>query len=701
MKHLHFDWETSSACELKKHGILRYAKDPSTRALMLAWAFDDEPIQQIVWPSELTREEHVQYLFDNAPEFCEALLDSNVRKVAHNAQFEKLVLQYVFGIETPIEEWEDTMVMAFQLSLPGDLKTLSKCIGIKGAEKDAEGKKLINFFCKPRPASRVTVKNPHKYENADTAPDKWEHFCEYNRQDVIAERTAYKKMAIYDVPARERDVWILDQHINERGMPLDVEFVEAAWTMVQRIKKKKFGEIGVITGLANPAAWQQVLPWLKKRGSYPFENMKKESVAAALRDFDLDSESYAVLDIWQYVAKSSLNKYKQMLDIQVDGWMCFCYQYGGAQRTLRWAGRKPQFQNLPSRFAKKWKTHLAAVRQLILDGDEETIELLFGDPAEALVSCVRTAVKAPEGFTVVCADLGSIESRGLGEVSKCQKIVDVFNAGRDLYRTFGVDLFKKEYDDITDEERTFCKPPVLGSGFGLGAGGVSGEYPLEEYYGLIGYARNMGVNIDQAEAQKMTDIFRQSYVEVPNTWYALDDAAIRAVRTRKRQRVVARDPKTGDYDAYALDVWFDVKGPFLRMELPSGRFLYYLRPKIRVVTKVSPRTGKSYTKTVLSYEGYNEKKCWTRIETWGGKFIENWCQAWARDILACGMLEAAKKGFLIIGSVHDEILALVKEGKAEIAVKLLVKCMTKKSDADFPINIVLSAEGFHSPYYRK
>lgn len=697
--HFHHDFETKSDCDLKAHGALRYMRDPSTRPMMLAWAIDDGPVEQIVWPDGLSKKECAAYLEKHAPEVYDYLQSPTVRKIAHNCQFEKLAWQYLFGIETPIEEWEDTMVMAYQLALPGDLKTLSKCIGIAGAEKDAEGKKLIQLFCKPRPASRVTAKKPWKYENADTQPESFAKFCNYNRQDVIAERTAYNKMKIYDIPARERDVWILDQKINERGMPVDLEFVRAAWAMVQRIKKVKLAEIGRITGLANPGAWQQVLPWLKKQGTYPFRNMKKESVAAALRDFDLDEDSRAVLDIWQYVSKTSLNKYKQMLDIQVDGWMCFCYQYGGAQRTLRWAGRKPQFQNLPSRFAKHWKTWLAEIREMVLEGDEESITMLFGDPLEALVACVRTAVKAPDDYAVVCADLGSIESRGLGEISKCQKILDVFNSGRDMYRTFGVDLLKKHYDEITDEERQFCKPPVLGSGFGLGAGGVTGKYPLEEYYGLMGYARNMGVALAQSDAEKMTHIFRTGYVEVCNTWYALEEAAIRAVRTKKRQRVMAKHPVTGDYDAFALDVWFDVKGPFLRMELPSGRFLYYLRPRLRVETFVSKRTGKSYDKTVLSYEGYDDKKYWTRVDTWGGKFIENWCQAWARDILAEGMILADRKGFLVLGSVHDELITLVKEEKKEIAVPLLVKCMSRKPD--WHHGIVLDAEGFHSPYYRK
>lgn len=700
MIYLHFDFETASDCDLKVHGTLRYARHPSTRPLMLAWAFDDNAsvVEQLVFPDEKPEGGWAAYFEDNAPDAYAAIVSKSTRKVAHNCQFEKLILQYVFGIKTGIEEWEDTMVMAYQLALPGDLKTLSKCMRIPGAEKDARGKKLINLFSKPRPKSRVTAKKPHKYENRDTYPVEWAEFCEYNKQDVVAESMAYRKMQIYDVPEREREVWLLDQKINERGMPVDLEFVRAAWAMVQRIKKKKLAEIGAITGLANPGAWQQVLPWLKKQGTYPFDNMKKESVAAALKDFDLDDASHAVLDIWQYVSKSSLNKYKQMLDIQVDGRMCFCYQYGGAQRTLRWAGRKPQFQNLPSRFDKKWKTSLDEVRQLILDGDEESIDILYGDPAEALVACVRTAIKAPEGYTVVCADLGSIESRALGEVSKCQKIVDVFNSGRDMYRTFGVDLFRKAYDDITDEERQFCKPPVLGSGFGLGPGGKSGTYPTEEYYGLIGYARNMGVDLTQAESEHMTSIFRTSYIEVVNTWYALDDAAIRAVATKKRTRVVAKHPKTGDYDAYPLDVWFDIKGPFLRMELPSGRFLYYLRPKLRVEERTSKK-GKKYTKTVLSYEGYNDKKVWTRIDTFGGKLIENWCQAWARDILAEGMIVAATAGFIVLGSVHDELITLVKEKFKERAVGLLVKCISTRPK--WHSGIVLGAEGFHSPWYRK
>jgi hypothetical protein len=692
------DWETASDCDLKVHGALRYARDPSTRPLMLGWAFDDSPVEQLVFPDEKPEQGWAAYLYAHAPDVYRVVTDKGAIKVAHNCQFEKLIFEHVLGMKTDIEQWEDTMVMAYQLALPGDLKTLSKCIGIKGAEKDARGKKLITLFCKPRPKSRVTEKKPHKYETRNTYPEDWAVFCEYNIQDVVAERMAYNKMRIYDVPAREREVWLLDQKINERGMPVDLDFVRAAWAMVQRIKKKKLGRIAEITGLSNPGAWQQVLPWLKKQGTYPFQNMKKESVRAALQDFKLDEKTYAVLDIWQYVSKTSLNKYKQMLDIQVNGWMCFCYQYGGAQRTLRWAGRKPQFQNLPSRFAHKWKEHLAEVRQLILDGDEDSIEILYGDPAEALVACVRTAVKAPDGYSVVCADLGSIESRGLGEISKCQKIVATFEAGRDLYRTFGVDLLHKLYDAITDDERQWCKPPVLGSGFGLGAGGKKGEYPLEEYYGLIGYAKGMGVTLTQEQAQHATDVFRSKYVEVPNTWYALEDAAVRATRTKKRCRAVAKHPKTGDYDSYPLDIWFDVKGPFLRMELPSGRYLYYLRPKLRVEEKVS-KSGRKYSKTVLSYEGYDENKRWTRVDTWGGKFIENACQGWARDILAEGMMLAAKKGFIVVGSVHDELITLVKKQAEKRALGLLIDCMSHKPD--WHKGIVLGAAGFYSPYYKK
>lgn len=696
--HLHHDFETASECDLKVHGILRYAKHPSTHVLMLSWRLDNGEIVQWVPQSQrgkAAREE----LARKHPDFYRMLTDSSVRKMAHNFRFERLIFKYVLGIDIPLDQWEDTMIMAYQRSLPGDLATLGEVINVEEAKKDKRGERLIQIFCKPRPKNQVTSAKPWIFNNAKTHPQEWEEFLSYNKQDVRAESKVYLLLKAYPVPEIERDVWLLDEEVNERGMPIDLEFVNAAWRMVQTQRKKKLALIGELTGVDNPNSRDQVLNWLKINTEYPFDDMTKESVGAAIRDFDLGEIGNKVLYLWKYAAKTSVNKYKQMLDIQVDGRLCFCFQYGGAQRTLRWAGRKPQLQNLPSRFPKVWSKNIDEIRQLILDGMDEWIEIMYGEPIEALVACVRTAIAAPEGEIICCADLGSIESRGIGHVSKCQAIIKVFDDGRDMYKVFAARLFGVPYEEVTKEMRDFCKPPVLGSGFGLGAGGVEGVYPHETYFGLRGYAKNMGVDLSQQEAQEATDLFRSMYAEVPNCWYALEEAALKALVTKTRTRVVAKHPVTGEYNGYPLDIWFDVKPPFLRMELPSGRHLYYLRPQRHKQTLISKRTGRSYEKWSISYEGYDEKKRWTRIRTYGGKFIENLVQAWARDVLAVWMLRAAKKGFKLLGYVHDELIALVPKEKAKRAVELLVKLAS--IPPDWHDGIALSAEGFCAPTYRK
>lgn len=689
--HLHLDWETRSKVDLTEVGTVRYAKHPSTKALMLAWALNEEPVQQ--W-FPMTQ--------PMPPRLKRLLNDPKIKCAAHNYRFERNIFRYRLGIDIPIRRWVDTMVMAYRLSLPGKLETLGDVINIEDAKKDKRGDRLIHLFCEPRTKAQ-RKKNPEWIFNDETThPVEWNELCEYNRQDVVAERKIFNILRKFYVPSIEDDIWYLDEETNDHGMPIDLEFVRCAVAMVDRVHGRYMGRMRELTGLDNPNSGAQLLPWLIEHG-YPFQNLKKASVEAANKDFDLGIAANEVIKLRLAVSKTSVDKYRQMLDIEDEGRLRYCFQYGGAQRTLRWAGRKPQLQNLPSRFDDVWVDNLDEVRQLILDGNEDWIEIMYGDPLDALSACVRTAIVAPEGKIIVCADLSSIESRGVANLAKCKKMIEVFESGKDMYKVFASGLFKIPYDAVTKHQRTFCKPPVLGSGFGLGAGEVRGEYPLEERTGLVRYAHDMGISMTVEETTKTTKFFREQYVEVPNCWYALENAAVKAIQTKKRQRVMAKHPVTGEYDSFPLDVWFDMVGPFLRMELPSGRFLYYLRPKLTSVTRKS-KFGNSYTKHEISYEGFNLKKKWTRIKTYGGKFIENLVQAWARDIMALGMLRAAKRGFILLGSVHDELITLVKKQFGERAVKILCDMLTAEATdyvEGWNIGIPLKAAGFCSPYYRK
>lgn len=696
---LSFDVETRSDINLKVHGALRYAVHPSTRVLMLAWRVDNGPVEQ--WEC---------HLGPMPKELLRMLKDPYTLKTAFNYSFERLIMMHVLGIDIPIEEFEDTMALAFQRALPGNLKELSLAVGKKEYLKDKRGDRLIQIFCKPRQARQINAKNPHRYNDWNTHPAEWEEFLEYNKQDVVAESAIRNIMLKYPVPESERDIWILDQHTNHEGVPINLDFVNAAWEMVQSERALKKAAIEKLTGLQNGNSPKQLLFWLKKFG-YPFDNMKKESIEAAIRDkkkFNYKRGILTVLRLRQAIAKTSVNKYKQILDIQWKGRICYAFQYGGAQRTLRWSGRKPQFQNLPSRFAKVWKENLDTCRRWILEGDAESIRLIFGEPLQALSACIRTVIEPPAGYDIVCSDLGSIESRGVGEIACCKAIIDTFEKGRDVYKEFAAVLFKKAYEQITKEERDLSKPPVLGSGFGLGAGEITGEYPLLEYTGLIGYAKNMGVKMTLKQAEEATRVFRELYKEVVYAWYAINDAALRCVETKQPQRAMARDAITGEYEAVPLDVWFDIKAPFLRMRLPSGRHIYYLRPRIhttQVLIKKGERKGQYFTAKNISYEGYDDKKRWRRVDTRGAKFLENWVQAWARDIMAFHMVKAAKAKvggelvFTLLGSVHDELITMVKHKFKDKAVKWLTGIMHVKPP--WHRGICLSAEGFTAPFYQK
>lgn len=693
------DFETRSRCNLKVHGAYRYSLDPSTRVLMLAWRVDKGEVQQWMphegpMPAELER----------------LLRDPYTLKTAFNYSFERLIFLNVLDIDIPIEEWEDTMALAYQRSLPGNLNELSQAIRKKEYLKDKRGDRLITIFCKPRQARQRNGENKAEFNDWNSHPEEWAEFKSYNIQDVVAESSIRNILLKYPVPENERDIWILDQHTNHNGVPINMEFLHAAWDMVQSERLLKKEAIEAITGLKNGNSPKQLLEWMRKRG-YPFENLKAVSVEAAIRDrkdFKFAKGLLTVLRLRQAIAKTSVNKYKQILDVQVDGRICYAFQYGGAQRTLRWSGRKPQFQNLPSRFPKVWKENLDTVRRWILQGDAESIRLVFGEPLQALSACIRTVIEPPKGHAIVCCDLGSIESRGVGEIAKCKKIIETFEAGRDVYKEFAAVMFKKAYDQITKEERDISKPPVLGSGFGLGAGEITGEYPLLEYTGLIGYAKNMGVKMTVKQAEAATKVFRTMYAEVVQAWYAINDAAVKCVRTGQPQRARARDVETGEYNAVPLDVWFDIKAPFLRMRLPSGRHIYYLRPQVHtevVKIKKGPKKGKTFLSDKVSYEGYDDKKRWKRIETRGAKFLENWVQAWARDIMAFHMLKTAKAKkfgelvFTLLGSVHDELITMVKTKYAKQAVAWIVGIMREKPP--FHHGIVLDAEGFTAPYYQK
>ncbi|MES3001352.1 MAG: hypothetical protein V4787_11730 [Pseudomonadota bacterium] len=705
MKTLHLDFESASDVDLRKHGLMRYARDISTRALMLSFAFNDEPVR--LWQPHLEPK--------MPADLRAALDDPNIIKIAWNAQFERAIFEFVLDIRTPVEQWRCAMVLALLLSLPGSLKECGKVVGLpEEQQKLKTGATLIRRFCMPR---EPTQQKPWRWSSPFNEPEDWQLFCDYCVQDTETERRLWKMLSKFYVPESEWALWHYDQEINLRGIPVDVEFCRAAIDVANAEKKRLVDKLKELTGLANPGSTAQILPWLRARG-YPFSDMKKDRVAKALEDFDrweqqpplptepqkvdskekweayekqrdrhlnfrpLDDEAKVVLRIHQQSSKTSWKKYQSILDMEFEGRLYFQFQFCGAGRTARWAGRGVQLQNL-ARPDKAIESYLKLIRELILARDLETLDTLFGNVMLCLVGSIRSAIVTPKGKKFCVADLASIESRTLGWEAKCDALMEVFRQGKCAYKQFATLLFDKLYEEVTKGERQIAKPPVLGCGYRLGGGSEIGEYPDTVKTGLLGYAEIYGVKMTPQEARNAVFLFRSTYPEIQQFWYDLENAAMTALRTKQPQQVGF--------------LQFDVKPPFLRMRLPSGRFIHYLRAKIEKVKTKLP-SGDVMEKMQVVYEGHNSKKVWCRIATHGGRYTEQATQGIARDFLAYGMLEARDVGFWTVATIHDEIIAEQDEDDV-LDHHELERCMSVCPP--WAPGMLLGADGYTDTIYRK
>jgi len=665
--HLGLDFESRSRADLRKVGTSRYARDPSTRALMLAWAIDDEAVDVVSFAEG-----------QKAPlRLREALRDPHVIKRAFNAAFEKAILKHVFGIAVPHEQWRCMMVLAYSLALPGSLEAAGAVVDLPADKhKLARGKALIRKFCRPRKPTRT---KPWEWCDHTTDAADWAEFLDYCKQDVEAERALWRRLRRWDMPTHEWALWFLDQEINEAGILIRLPLVHNAIKVAADVTASRLAEMKVLTGLENPNSGVQLLPWLRDRG-YPFEDLKKGHVARA-RDAIEPGPVRRVLELRQEVSKASVKKYAALAAAtDDDGFLRGALQFAGAGRTSRWSGRRFQPQNLSRPVAYLENYQEQAVKDLeYLSSD--LIELLYDKPMDVLSTCVRPVVQAPDGYLLVDADLNAIENRVVGWIAGDQKILGVFRDGRDPYVDFATYVFRASYDVLWAEykagdkvKRTLAKPCVLGAAYGLSAGEereneTTGEI---EATGLLGYARNMGVEMTPDQAAHAVSVWRATYSDVVDYWYALDRAGRRCIRTGASQRVGA--------------ITFDRSGPFMRLRLPSGRALHYCRPRIE------PRNMPwGEIRPTITYEGLDDTNHWVRIATRGAKLTENIVQAISRDLLAHGMRQAHRCGLDIRLHVHDEIIALAPENKAERALVTLKECMSEPPPwaGDLP----LEAEG--------
>lgn len=696
------DFETYSDLDLKKVASSRYSRHRSTEVLMGAFEFNDsgnveqwdaaggQPMPKIV---------------------AEALVDPEVEKWAWNASFEIQITLNTLKIPTVIEQWKDTMVMAMSCSLPGALDKAGPIINLDDDHlKDKEGKRLIRKFSMRKKSMRKATKGQlvrtFWYEDV---PD-YEKYLAYNRKDVLSEGSIRRRLRQFEsMPEEEWDLWHVDQRINMAGLPINMRMVRnasRAYHEVLRLQQERMNEI---TGLDNATAPAQLLPWLQDRG-YMFDDCQKGHIKTARAYFDQkpdhwedeqwalymgDEDLKEVLDLRLETSRTSIKKFDALLNAtDTDGNLRNVLQFCGAQRTWRWAGRVFQPQNLPrpeKRFEKNIYLHAKNVEEL----DWQSLALIYGNVFDLLASVIRPAAQAPEGMLLIDADLNAIENRVLGWLANCVKILRVFKEGRDPYIDFATYLFDLPYEVLWHEykvqgngaKRTISKPGVLGCGYMLSAGEkrINRKTGEIEATGLLGYAWDMGVKHFTPEQSKLSvDTFRREFHEVKDYWYGIERAAKKCIKTG---RAVS-------YGEGYAKITFDRLGPFMRMILPSGRALHYVRPRVEM-----QKAPWGDMKETITYEGLNDQKQWIRMSTHPGKLTENADQAISRDLLAHGIMLAYNRGLDIRLHVHDQIIGLSPESEASEQLEILKECM--ETPPQWAPDIPLGSAGFTSPVFMK
>lgn len=690
---LHLDYETKADLDITKVGLDVYTS-PRARpdVLMAAYRINDAPIRQ--WEKHRGR---------IPGELKEALEDPEVECWGFNAQFERVVTRRVLKIKTPRRKWRCAMVLAYMQSFTGRLEDVGDQIGLPlDKQKHKDGKRLIRKFTMPQ---RITKNQPYEWRNWITDEEDWELFKEYNIQDVVTEEAIVHRLIRFPVLPEEWRYYELDQLINDRGIPVDPDFVENVIWMSERRKAELLAQMQETTGLDNPNSVSQLLPWLQYEG-YPYSDLRKESVEKALNRqkkdlIDCSDDCIEILKLRQWASRTSTTKAaKAKMVVGDDGRARFLFQFAGASRTNRASGREIQSQNM-TRTPKLLDAEedggekLSFVTDMIRRGDYDGFDLMFKEPMLAFTGCMRGLFRAPDGRHFVTCDYASVESVGLGWVTGCERMLDVFRNGRDVYRDFGTMFYNKPYDEITRAERQICKPPALGCGYRLGPGVDNDGVKT----GLLAYAENMGVEMTLDEATRAVKVFREGYPEVREHWYEYERAVRHVLSTHK------------PYDVGPIH--FEWMKPYLLIRLPKGRFIYYYKPRleqriyatgkmirVRVNGRLTEEREETYTRTIFTYMGRNQKTGqWTRLEGHGGVLTENIVQALTRDILMIGLERLHDAGFKIVSHAHDEGMAEVPDGDNYYTLDLMRELMTAPIEwaPGFPLN----AAGWTGQFYRK
>lgn len=655
-KNLFIDVETYSSVDIKESGAYKYIESPDFEILIIGYALDDGPVKIV----DLAQGEEMP------EEFEEALLDSDCVKVAHNAVFERLSFKHI-GYNVPAEQWYCTSVKAAYCGLPLSLDGVSKALNLTDKKLDT-GKALIKYFSCPCKATRVNGMRTRNYP--EHAHEKWEMYKEYNKYDVLAEREIFKRLEAYIIPDIERKMYVLDQNINDRGILVDMELAESAIAVDNTYTSILTQHAQQLTGLENPNSPVQIRQWIEKTTGCVVMSLSKETMPDLMKEFADYPDVIELLNIRKKLSKTSIKKYYAMLNCAMkDHRVRGTFQFYGANRTGRWAGRLLQLQNL----SKNHISHIEVPREMIRARDWESVEMMYDDVADILSQLVRTALIASPGKVFSVADFSAIEARVISWLANEKWRMDVFRGDGKIYEATGAKMFNVPISAITKGSVLRDKSKI--SELALG------------YEGSLGALKRMGgerMGLSDTEMMSLVRKWRMANPAIVDMWKEIDEASKEAVRYQRPVSCTCRN------------IIFDCNGEFMTIQLPSGRKLFYYGPKFK-----DKKIGHSTMSTrVLCYQGVvQETKQWGEIDTYGGKLTENIVQAIARDLLGDAMLRMQDEGYEIVASVHDEVIVEVPEINAKDHYNRLVEIMSTPPQwaEDLPLN----ADGGVMMFYQK
>jgi DNA polymerase len=650
MKVLSIDIETFSDIDLGKCGVYRYTDSPNFDILLFAYSIDEGPVKLV----DLASSEEIPV------EIVEAILCSDIIKTAFNANFERVALMRYLSRKLGKEvylgpsSWRCSEVQAAMLGLPLHLEGVAKVLRLD-AQKMAEGKPLIRYFCIP---CKPTAANGGRTRNLPSdAPDKWELFKQYNIRDVEVELEIRKKIKDYPIPESEQALYELDQRINDRGFKADMDFVMQAISCDKQFTVSATERAYELTGLENPNSVSQLKDWLSDRG-VEVESLSKKNVKELVSETEGEVEE--ALKLRLLMAKTSVRKYEAIeRAVCSDGRVHGLFQFYGANRTGRFAGRLVQVQNLPQNHL----VDLKLARDLVKEGRFDDLQMLFGNTPGVLSELIRTAFIPKEDHRFIVADFSAIEARVLSWLAGEKWRLEVFQSHGKIYEASASQMFHVPIEEITKGNplRQKGKISELACGYGGGVGALKSMGALE-----------MGV--EENELQGLIDNWRRANPHIVNFWWEVDKMAIKAVKERTRTR--------------SHGIIFTYKSGMLFVTLPSGRDLVYVKPKLML---------NKFGREGLTYEGIGATRKWERIETYGPKIVENIVQAASRDLLAEAMLRLDKKGFAIVAHVHDEVICEVPMGESSVEEVCSIMSESPKWSEGLP----LDADGYECDFYQK